>query len=250
MNDKDKSKDKDKGKLKPKDTNTNSDILLLIERKITFFLDTIQRTILHVQKNKLLNVIGVSEMNNCINTLVALSKTIKEITVEQITTNTDNIINVLQHINNEMSSLFKMAGTDLFEDFLWICFGNNSVNTYAISDMDRHKFELLRKYFHPTSYRILNSVDVNSEKKSETKKHASSDEHVLTETSRNLDSVDINTKTKSFHLKVYGIQVVVHNPQHKKSLVITGTIDDVIIDILHNRFVSLKMKSIAENTPN
>jgi ATP-dependent Lon protease len=250
MNDKDKSKEKDKGKLKPKEMNTNSDILLLIERKITFFLDTIQRTILHVQKNKLLNVIGVSEMNNCINTLVALSKTIKEITVEQITTNTDNIINVLQHINNEMSSLFKMAGTDLFEDFLWICFGNNSVNTYAISDMDRHKFELLRKYFHPTSYRILNSVDVNSEKKSENKKHASSDEHVLTETSRNLDSVDIHTKTKSFHLKVYGIQVVVHNPQHKKSLVITGTIDDVIIDILHNRFVSLKMKSIAENTPN
>jgi len=201
MNDKDKQKTKSKV-INPNpnpNTNTNSDILLLIERKITFFLDTIQRTILHVQKNKLLNVIGVSEMNNCINTLVALSKTIKEITVEQITTNTDNIINVLQHINNEMSTLFKVVGTDLFEDFLWICFGNNSVNTYAISDMDRHKFELLRKYFHPTSYRILNTVDINSEKKPENKKHASNDETVLTETSRNLDSVDINTKTKSFH---------------------------------------------------
>ena len=250
--------DKQKTKSKVINTNTNTnnntDILLLIERKITFFLDTIQRTILHVQKNKLLNAIGVSEMNNCINTLVSLSKTIKEITVDQITTNTDNIINVLQHINNEMSTLFKAVGTDLFEDFLWICFGNNSVNTYAISDMDRHKFELLRKYFHPTSYRILNAVDINSEKKTENnqsnKKHASNDENVLTETSRNLDSVDINTKTKSFHLKVYGIQVVVHNPQHKKSLVITGTVDDVITDILHNRFVSLKMKSIAENTPN
>jgi len=252
MNDKDKQKTKSKV-INPNtntNPNTNSDILLLIERKITFFLDTIQRTILHVQKNKLLNVIGVSEMNNCINTLVALSKTIKEITVDQITSNTDNIINVLQHINNEMSTLFKVVGTDLFEDFLWICFGNNSVNTYAISDMDRHKFELLRKYFHPTSYRILNAVELNSEKKSENKKHVGSDEHILTETSRNLDSVDINTKTKSFHLKVYGIQVVVHNPQHKKSLVITGTVDDVITDILHNRFVSLKMKSIAENTPN
>jgi ATP-dependent Lon protease len=250
MNDKDKQKTKSKVINTTTNTNNNSDILLLIERKITFFLDTIQRTILHVQKNKLLNAIGVSEMNNCINTLVALSKTIKEITVDQITTNTDNIINVLQHINNEMSTLFKVVGTDLFEDFLWICFGNNSVNTYAISDMDRHKFELLRKYFHPTSYRILNTVDINSEKKTENKKHASNDENVLTETSRNLDSVDINTKTKSFHLKVYGIQVVVHNPQHKKSLVITGTVDDVITDILHNRFVSLKMKSIAENTPN
>ena len=60
--------DKQKTKSKVINTNTNTnnntDILLLIERKITFFLDTIQRTILHVQKNKLLNVIGVSEMNN------------------------------------------------------------------------------------------------------------------------------------------------------------------------------------------
>ena len=249
MNDKDKGKDKDKSKPKPKDTNTNtnSDIIVLIERKITFFLETIQRTILHAQQNKMLNVIGVSEMNNCINTLVALSKTIKEITVEQITTNTDSIINILQHINNEMSSLFKIAGTELFEDFLWICFGNNSVNTYAISDMDRHKFELLRKYFHPTSYRVLNSIESNPVTN---KKHSSNDENTLSETSKNLDSIDISAKGKSFHLKVYGIQVVVHNPQHKKSLVITGTVDDVIIDILHNRFVSLKMKSIVDNAPN
>ena len=77
--------------------------MVLIERKILFFQDTIQRTILHVQNNKMLNVIGVSEMNNCINTLFDLSKLIKDITEQDIKANTDNIINTLQNINHELS---------------------------------------------------------------------------------------------------------------------------------------------------
>ena len=258
MNDKTKQ---DKTKQdKTKQISPNPDIVMLIERKILFFQDTIQRTILHVQNNKMLNVIGVSEMNNCINTLFDLSKLIKDITEQDIKANTDNIINTLQNINNELSSLFKMIGTELFEDFLWVCFGNNSVNTYAISDMDKNKFELLRKYFHPTSYRLVSS-DKKNELKNELKhelknelknekKSVSQEDNLLTETSKNLDSVDISIKSKSFHLKVYGIQVIVHNPQHKRSLVISGIVDDIIIDILNNKFVNLKMKAIIDNAPN
>ena len=119
----DKLADKTKHKL----TKPNPDIVILIERKIAFFQDTIQRTILHVQKNKMLNIINVSEMNNCINVLFDLSKILNEIgTLDQENPlNTDAVINKLQNINNELSTLFKMIGTELFEDFLWICFGNN-----------------------------------------------------------------------------------------------------------------------------
>ena len=124
----------------------NQDIVVLIERKMTFFQDTIQRTILHVQRNKLLDVIGLSDQNNCINMLFELSKSIKEINDHTINNDTDIVINLLQHINNELSSIFKVYGTELFEDFLWVCFGNNSVNTYAISDTEKHKFELLKLY--------------------------------------------------------------------------------------------------------
>ena len=74
---------------------------MLIERKMAFFQDTIQRTILHVQRNKMLDVIGISEQNNCINALFELSKTIKGINEQAINSNTDAVINSLQHINNE-----------------------------------------------------------------------------------------------------------------------------------------------------
>ena len=234
--------DKNMNPKKDQVKKTTPEIIVLIEKKLSFFQDVIQKTILHVQKNKMLDIIGVSEVNSCINTLFDLSKKIKDISDVSIKSNTDNIINILQLVNNELSSLFKLFGTDSFEDLLWICFGNNSVNTYAISDMDKQKFELLKKYFHPTSYRLL------CLKKTDDKSSKSDDCH-LNEKSKNLDSADISIKIKPFHLKVYGIQIIVHNPQHKKSLVITGTIDDIMIDFLNNKYVNSKYQSIKENIP-
>ena len=222
---------------------TTPEIVLLIEKKLLFFQDVIQKTILHVQKNKILDIIGVSEVNSCINTLFELSKKIKDINDVSIKSNTDNIINILQTVNIELSSLFKIFGTDSFEDLLWICFGNNSVNTYAITDIDKHKFELLKKYFHPTSYKLLCT------KKSENDKQSKTDECCLNEKSNNLDSADIGIKIKPFHLKVYGIQIIIHNPQHKKSIIITGSVDDIMIDFLNNKYVNLKYQSIKENIP-
>ena len=175
--------------------------------------------------------------------LIELSKKIKGISDVNTKSNTDNIINTLQNVNNELSSLFKIFGTNSFEDLLWICFGNNSVNTYAISDMDKHKFELLKKYFHPTSYKILGM------KKNENDKDAKFEDTSLTDKSKNLDSVDINIKIKSFYLKVYGIQFIIHNPQHKKSIIITGIVDDIMIDFLSNKYINLKYQAIKSNAP-
>ena len=235
----------DKSPTSKKDiTNKSSpEIVVLIEKKLTFFQDVIQKTILHIQKNKILDIIGVSEVNSCINTLFELSKKIKDICDSNIKTNTDSVINALQLVNNELSSLFKLFGTDSFEDLLWICFGNNSVNTYAISDMDKHKFELLKKYFHPTSYKLLVPKKQDGEKQTKT------DDTTFNEKSKNLDTADISIKIKPFHLKVYGIQIIVHNPQHKKSLIITGTVDDIMIEFLNNKFLNLKNSAIKDNAP-
>ena len=219
------------------------EIILLIEKKILFFQDVIQTTILHVQKSKNLDIICTSELNSSVNLLIELSKKIKGICDINKKSNTDNIINTLQLVNNELSSLFKNFGTNSFEDLLWICFGNNSVNTYTISDMDKHKFELLKKYFHPTSYKIL------GQKKNEGEKDTKNDDCSLNDKSKNLDSTDINIKIKSFYLKVYGIQFIIHNPQHKKSIIITGIVDDIMIDFLSNKYINLKLQAIKTNVP-
>ena len=76
-----------------KQKNNNNELLSLIEKKILYFQDIIQKTILHVQKNKTLDIIGISEINTCITNLCELSKKIKQI---EMSDNTDNIINNLQ----------------------------------------------------------------------------------------------------------------------------------------------------------
>jgi ATP-dependent Lon protease len=194
-----------------------------------------------VQKNKMLDIIGVSEVNNCIHLLFELTKSIKEINIASLEKeNTDNAINILQNINNELSSLFKVYGTELFEDLLWICFGNNSINAYATSELEKQKFELLKKYFHPTSYKIINS-NLNKSSVDETTSPL-----FLSEKSKNLDAIDVSIKVKPFHLKVYGIQVVVHN---KKSLIIYGIVDDIIIELLDNLYINTKIKMIKDLAP-
>ena len=226
------------------------DIISLISKKIIFFEDVIQKTILHVQKNKMLDIIGISEVNSCVNMLFELSQKIKDININELTNSdkvtdkvSDNIINILQNVNNELSCLFRIFGTDLFEDLLWICFGNNSINYYTSTDMDRHKFELLKKYFHPTSYKIMNVA------KALDKVTSVSDENILSEKSNNLDSIDVSIKVKSFHLKVYGLQLIVHNIQQKKSLIITGVVDNILLDLLDNIYINTKIKMIKDNAP-
>ena len=75
-----------------------NDVLPLVERKIEFFKDIIQKTIIHVQKNKNLDILGISDVSACIEKLGELSKKIEEIQNSKITA-TDSIINSLQLIN-------------------------------------------------------------------------------------------------------------------------------------------------------
>ena len=57
----------------------NENMLLLIEKKIEFFKDVIQKTIIHVQENKILDILGISDVTHCIEILSELSKKIEDL---------------------------------------------------------------------------------------------------------------------------------------------------------------------------
>ena len=212
-----------------------TDVLPLVEKKIDFFKDVIQKTIIHVQKNKFLDILGISDVNTCIERLGDLSKKIQEVSENK--TNTDVLINNLQQINNELSSLLKSYGTDSLDDLLLICFGNNS--KIMSEDTQYDKFELLKKYFHPTSYKVINKKDDNKQKKT--------DECI--DDTTNLTCYDVVSSYKQFHMKVYGIKLLIHNSVLKKSLVIFGIVDDIVIEFLNNIYVTNKQKKIIESLP-
>jgi ATP-dependent Lon protease len=213
-------------------TKNTSEIIMLIEKKMLFFEDIIQQTILYVQQNKLLNILGVSEVNGCINMLASINKLIKEpINLLQI----ENTINSLQIINNELSSLFKTFGTPSFTDLLFVCFGNSSSDLYATNENDLLKFELLKKYFHPTSYKLYGVSASKSTTEDPIK--------------QNLNCIDISLNAKPFYLKVYGIQVIVYNDSIKKSIIVNGIVDDVMIEYLNHKYIANINTQIKQNLP-
>jgi len=229
--------------IKKENNLKNDDVILLVEKKLCFFKDVIQKTILYVQKNKTLDILGVSDVISCIDKLTEITKQIQDLfEINNTKTNTELLINNLQIINNELSSLFKTFGTENLDDLLLICFGNNNKITY--SDLDISKFELLKKYFHPTSYKVINKKDDGN--KSKSKKQI--DENIDDKTN-NLDCFDILNNCKKFYAKVYGMKVYIYNNSLKKGLIIYGIVDDVVISFLNNKYILTIQKEISKNLP-
>jgi len=212
-----------------------NEVLPLIDKKLDFYRDVIQKTIIHVQKNKSLDILGISDVNSCIEKLGELNIKIQDINNHK--NNHDAMINNLQIINNELSSLLKNFGTETLEDLLIICFGNN--NKFTIDDREQLKLDILKKYFHPTSYKVVSKRDEVKTKKTDD----------IVESDKNLSCCDVLSNCKQFHMKVYGLKLNIYSPVHKKSLIIFGIVDDVFIDFLNDKYILERKKTILENLP-
>jgi len=212
----------------------------IIEKKLLFFKGIIEKTIFHVKQYKTFNIFTVSDVNICIDKLFEVNNKIKHINNIFLDLNSDFkinkelLINELQKINNELSCLIKNYGTNSLDDLLVICFGTNTyLNKNINNDSDKlienSKVELLKKYFHPISYKILNKNDSNN---------------------NNWDCFDINNSYKQFYTKVNGIKLYIYNSSLKKGLLIYGIVDDIIVDFLDNKYIIKKQKEINDNVPN
>jgi hypothetical protein len=155
MNEKKTISKKVKNAENTKNTNTNSFSNPLVEKKIEFFKNVIEKTIIHVQKNKFLDILGISDVGSCIDTLGNISKKIEQLNDNKL--DNDGLINQLQSINNDLSGILKNYGTESLEDLLLICFGNN--NKIVTSEKEQTKFHILEKFFHPTSYKLANKKE-------------------------------------------------------------------------------------------
>ena len=78
--------------------------------------------------------------------------------------NFNDIINRLQQINNDLSVNFRLYGTKNIEDVLNICFGTEYIKENIVVE-NKALYEVLKKYVHPISYKILDWKEKNKEGK-------------------------------------------------------------------------------------
>ena len=199
---------------------TKLEVDVLVKKKTSYFQDVIQRTVIYIQQNKLLNIINIGDFNACINIISALSKNMNDPELQG-----DNAINILQLINNELSTIFKSFGSSTLDDLLFICFGNSDTSVYTTNPNDMNKLDLIKKFFHPTGYKISTKLESS------------------------LECEDMTTSSKSFHMKVHGMQLTLIHPFNKRGLIITGVVDDIFLDIMNNDYINLIQTQIQQNKP-
>lgn len=221
-------------------------LLNLIQKKTIFFKEVIQKTIIHIQQNKNLDILGINDVSLCIDNLYDLIKRINKLEELNEVVN-DNHINELQQINNELSIILKNYGTINLEDLLIVCFGNTKVTNNEEHEL---KFDLLKNFFHPISYKLVNKKADKSNKNIVKKLTFEDQEAIkLDEKMNNLDCTDINSNFKQFHVKVFGIKVLFYNYISKKSIIVYGIMDNIIIEFLNSKYVYKKQHIIKNHLP-
>jgi len=206
------------------DDKSNNDMINVIEKKIAMFNDMIQNTILNAQYNKTIGFLEINDVNNCISKLNLLNDKIKQLYLNNQQNTVEIIINNLQDINNELSSIFKLYGTKKLEDLVSVCFGTLKFNN---NEDENNKYDLLKKYFHPTCYKVINF-----------------NENIV-----NLECIDIEPNHKKFYYSIYGLKLYITDVISKQSIIIYGIIDNIIIHLLDNKYLNDKNKNIKNFLP-
>ena len=115
-----------------------------------------------------------------------------------------------------MSILFRSYGTHYLEDLLIICFGQDYTNNYVLNG--NIKYELLKNYVHPISYKVMNWTknNKNNKNKKTLKKNRIVEDFMIMETAENLDCFDLMRTSKNFNSRVYGIKIIIQNLEQNK----------------------------------
>ena len=158
--------------------------------------------------------------------------------------NEEEILETLQKINDEFSTLFQKYGCKKIHDLLTILYGKN----YSVHIQDTKKYNVLNKYFSPTQYTILKwteKVYPRIEEELREKNTILQDEDMINYFP-SLECFDIGRKQNSFIWKIYGLRVMIHNHEKKNTLFIDGILENPILDLLPYEYIHKKLNKITK----
>jgi len=217
-----------------------------IRQKIKKYREMIEKTILSVQKHKKMNIISSKELNMCLKALEEKYESIELIEVSIKEKDIDKTILQLQELNNDMSCIFKMNGTEKLSDLLEICCGSSYLS--LVGEIDLEKWNLLEKYTHPINYKVLNWRNEKKEKKPIAKNRIVED-FMIVDRAISLDCYDLARTSNKFQTKVYGIKIAFQNHKSKQTLIVSCIVEPIILSCYNNIFISKRLKSLIKKKP-
>jgi len=230
-------------------------LYIMFEEKIISLQEIVKKTILSSCRYKLMNVLGANELNICGQSLEIIFSSLQSILIsiqkrEKLDENT--YIQKLQDITNDLSTIFKLYGTETIQDLIQICFGSEFISKNFTNNKYSNKFKVMNKYVHPIGYKILTwKVDpiTDDVKESILKKNKIIENFAIVESSDNLDCFDLSRTSKTFQTKVYGIKFSIQNKEQRKTLIVCGMVDDIMLECLNDPYIETIVKSISDDKP-
>jgi len=231
----------------PDNISTKKDIIAFFNKKTECFHQMILSTLLAVQKYKILNFFSAKEFNSCIQGLETINDHMNSIIVLIKKPNCDqeDILTRLQTINNELSQIFRSYGTLHIKDLLQVCFGVKYRNII----MDKNKYKMVENFIHPIGYKIMDWKQKGQTSPKKLAKNRIVEDYMIVEIAKTLDCFDLARTSKGFQKRVYGVKIAFQNKIEKKTLIVTGIVDDLMFQSYNYPFIQDRIKSLKESIP-
>ena len=220
----------------------NINIKETYKNKIIYLQNIIKKTVVAVQKYKLLDLFTANELNMCFPILETIFSSL-----ETLLTNLNankisdyNIfLNSIQELNNEIASIFRCFGTGDISDLIGICLGFDYEKTFLNTENLSDKYQLIKTFCHPIGYKVIKwkNKDILNEKKKITKKNKIIEDFQIADSGIDLDCFDLSRSNKNFYAKVHGIKISLHNYCQSQTLVISALVDDIMLECLNDDYV-------------
>uniref|UniRef100_A0A6C0KHS6 Lon proteolytic domain-containing protein n=1 Tax=viral metagenome TaxID=1070528 RepID=A0A6C0KHS6_9ZZZZ len=234
-------------------------VLASINHKISMYETIIHKTIISIQKNKRLDILNSNEMHLAMKNIEEISEDIIKIKqmneLNKKKSNYDDIINRLQIINTQLSSLFKLYGTENIEDLLVICFGNVYIDS-QLTENNKDTWDIIKKIVHPVSYKLMSwklpivspvKKDVNF--KVSFAKNKIVEDFMIVDEAETFECFDLARTITLYYSKVYGIKIAFQNIIEQKTILVSGLVDDIYLNCYDHIFIKSKLESLILNTP-
>jgi ATP-dependent Lon protease len=214
----------------------NKSMNATITTKIINLQEIVKNVIRSNQLYKTMGFLEINDLNSCVIFAESIYAKLKNmLSTLDDALNENQLINTLQEIICEISTLISLYGCDSLESLIQICIGKYNIDEKYVA-----KYKLLNSHISPMRYR---TVHWKKNKKMKT------DDESIIKTADNFDCFDLTDTTINFQNRIYGIKIALHNIEQQQTIIVYGMVEDIILDLIEDETMTTKINDLLVNSP-
>jgi len=240
-------------KMDTRNVSAAQGVVQFITTKIMYIREIIQNTILSIQMHRILDIFSDNDTKLSITVLTELfeqnENILNDIHCTPLTKTTEDMISSLQKVIDKLAMIVCGFGTINIVDLLFISFGTKFKNTAPSNLLLNAKYKLLMKHVRPTGYKIIHwksgyvytppSYSLCCNKKGDTC-------YELCEL-LSFECIDTDNEACNIFHQTNGIRVIIQNERERKTLVVTGMLDNIHMECIRNDYIDHRLTILKQS---